>query len=216
MTGFRLMLKDNKGEYTNAGCAIIFEGSMLVYDPQRNMAQWLLVRGASAALTMTELQAANDLNNMVPPPNSKAELARPPSPEIMKGVPAGAESEMDSSAIDSGNEWGKTEVGMWQHCLTPTVKRGLTWVEVHATAQEEEVIQNQDSTWEDIIDRQSSGGTEEEDWGIEEDSQSAVVPQFEDAPIEEEEEEAPEVPADKSDEDTVEHKSQDAGEDNLQ
>ena len=34
MTGFRLMLQDNKGQYVNSGYALIFEGSMLVYDPQ--------------------------------------------------------------------------------------------------------------------------------------------------------------------------------------
>ena len=55
MTGFRLMLQDDKGQYTNSGHAIIFEGSMLVYDAQRDIAQWVPVRGASAALTMTEL-----------------------------------------------------------------------------------------------------------------------------------------------------------------
>ena len=152
---------------------------------------------------------------MVPPPSSKAEPARPPSPEIVKGVPAGAGSETDSSAVDSGDEWDKTEVSMWQLCLTPTVKRGLTWAEVHATAQEEEVIQYKDSTWEDIIDRQSSRVTEEEDWGIEEDSQSTLEPQFEDAPIGEEEE-VTEAPTDELDEDAVDHKSQDDGEDDLQ
>ena len=34
MPGFRLMLQDDKGEYPHSGCAFIFEGSMLVYDPQ--------------------------------------------------------------------------------------------------------------------------------------------------------------------------------------
>ena len=130
---------------------------MLVYDPQHDMAQWVPVWGASAALTMTELCVANDLSNMVPSPNSEAEPARPPSPNIFKGVLAGAESDTDSSAIDSGDEWDKTEVGVWQHCPTPTVKIGPTWVEVHAAVQEEEMIQNQDSTWEDIVNRQSSG-----------------------------------------------------------
>ena len=54
---------------------------------------------------------------------------------------------------------------------------------------EEEMFQKQDSTWKDIINRQSSGGMEEEDWGVKEDSQYAVEPQFEDATIEEEDEE---------------------------
>ena len=34
MPGFKLMLQDNKGEYPYSGHALIFEGSMLVYDPQ--------------------------------------------------------------------------------------------------------------------------------------------------------------------------------------
>ena len=34
MPGFRLMLQDNKGEYPHSGRTLIFEGSMLVYDPQ--------------------------------------------------------------------------------------------------------------------------------------------------------------------------------------
>ena len=65
MTGFRLMLQDDKGEYTN----IIFVGSMLVYDPQHDIIQWVPVWGMSAALTMMELRVANDLCNMVPLPS---------------------------------------------------------------------------------------------------------------------------------------------------
>ena len=34
MPGFNLMFQDDKGEYTYSGRALIFEGSMLVYDPQ--------------------------------------------------------------------------------------------------------------------------------------------------------------------------------------
>ena len=34
MPGFKLMLQDDKGEYPYSGHALIFEGSMLVYDPQ--------------------------------------------------------------------------------------------------------------------------------------------------------------------------------------
>ena len=89
MMGFRLMLQDDKGQYANLGCALIFEGSMLVYDPQCNIAQWVPVWGTSAALTMMELRGANDLNNMVPLPYSEVELARLPSPKIVKGIPAG-------------------------------------------------------------------------------------------------------------------------------
>ena len=60
-------------------------------------------------------------------------------------------------------------------------------MEVHAATQEEEVTNEQDSTWEDIVSRQLPGGAE--DWDAEEDSQSAVEPQFEDTTIEEEEDE---------------------------
>ena len=56
MPGFKLMLQDDKGEYPYSGRALIFEGSMLVYDPQRDIAQWVPVRGMSATLTMPELR----------------------------------------------------------------------------------------------------------------------------------------------------------------
>ena len=80
MPGFRLMLQDDKEQYPHSGCALIFEGSMLVYDPQWDIAQWVPVRGTSAALTMPELRAAYDLNNMVPSPFSELEPVRPPFP----------------------------------------------------------------------------------------------------------------------------------------
>ena len=68
-------------------------------------------------------------------------------------------------------------------------KIGPTWVEVHTTAQEEEMIKKQDPTWEDIVSRQLPGGVEVEDWGREQGSHRAVEPQFEDAMVEEEENE---------------------------
>ena len=189
MTGFRLMLQDDKGQYSNSGHALIFEGSMLVYDPQCNIVQWVPVRGASATPTMLELRVANDLCTMVPSPQSEAEPVRPPSPKIVKGILVGAESDTNSSVIDSRDEWDKMEVGVWLHCPTLTLKLGPTWAEVHAIMQEEEMIKKQDSTWEDIVSRQSSWGAEKEDWGTEEDSQSATEPQFKDTTIEEEEDE---------------------------
>ena len=162
---------------------------MLVYDPQHDIAQWVPVRGMSATLTMMELCMANDLNNMVPSPYSKIEPARLPSPKIIKGILAGAESDTDSLAIDSGDEWDKVEVRVWLHCPTPTAKIGPTWAEVHAAMQEVEVIKKQDSTWDDIVSRQLPGGVEEEDWEREEGSHPTVEPQFEDATVEEEEDE---------------------------
>ena len=66
-------------------------------------------------------------------------------------------------------------------------KIGPTWAEVHAAAQEEEVANNQASTWEDIMSKQLPGGAE--NWDMEADSQSAVDPQFEDTTVDEEDEE---------------------------
>ena len=43
MPGFKLMLQDDKGEYPYLGHALVFEGSMLVYDPQRDIVQWVPV-----------------------------------------------------------------------------------------------------------------------------------------------------------------------------
>ena len=57
MPGFKIMLQDDNGEYPHMGRALIFEGSMLVYDPQRDLAQWVPVRGMSGTLTMPELRA---------------------------------------------------------------------------------------------------------------------------------------------------------------
>ena len=93
MPGFRLMLQDDKGQYPHSGCALIFEGSMLVYDPQRDIAQWVPICGTSATLTMPELHVAYDLNNMVPSPSSELELVNPPSAKIVKGIPEGTESD---------------------------------------------------------------------------------------------------------------------------
>ena len=53
MPGFRLMLQDDKGQYPHSGCTLIFEGSMLVYDPQQDIAQWVPIWGMSATLTMS-------------------------------------------------------------------------------------------------------------------------------------------------------------------
>ena len=187
MPGFRLMLQDDKGQYPHSGHTLIFEGSILVYDPQRDIAQWVPIWGTSATLTMPELRAANDLNNMVPSPSSEVEPVKPPSPEIAKGIPGGAESDTNSSAIDFGDKWDKTEgVGVFSCCSTPTTKIGLTWAEVHAAAQEEEMVRNQATTWEEIVSTQLPGDAE--NWDAK-DSQSIVKPQFEEAPIEEEEDE---------------------------
>ena len=136
----------------------------------------------SATLTMSELHAASDLNNMVPLPTNELQATKPPSPEIVKCIPAGAESNTNSSVVDSGDEWDKTEGVGPSRCSTPTTKIGPTWAEVHAATQEEEVAKNQVPTWEEIMNVKPTGETE--NWDAE-DSQSAADLQFEDAIIEE-------------------------------
>ena len=183
MPGFKLMLQDDKGEYPYSGRALIFEGSMLVYDPQRDIAQWVPVRGMSATLTMPELRAANDLNNMVPLPLSVLPVAKLPSTEIVKCIPAGAESNTNSSVVDSGDEWDKTETVGPSRSSTPTTKIGPTWVEVHAATQEEEMVKSQAPSWGDILN--TTPIEEEENWDTV-DSQSTAEDQFDDVIIEDE------------------------------
>ena len=164
MPSFKLMLQDDKGEYPYSGRALIFEGSMLVYDPQQDIAQWVPLRGTSGTLTMPELRVANDLNNMVPLPLSKLPAAKPPSTEVMKCIPAGAESDMNSSIVDSGDEWDKTETVGPSRSSTPTTKIGPTWAEVHAATQEEEMAKSQAPSWGDMLN--TTPTEEEENWDM--------------------------------------------------
>ena len=177
MPGFKIMLQDDKGEYPHTGHALIFEGSMLVYDPQCDLAQWVPVRGMSGTLTMPELRAAHDLNNMVPSPLSELPAVKPPPIEVMKCIPAGAESDSNSLFADSGDEWDKTETVGPSRSSTPTTKIGPTWADVHAAAQEEEMAKSQVPSWGDMPD--TAPTEEEENWDAV-DTQSAVEDQFDD------------------------------------
>ena len=177
MPSFKIMLQDDKGEYPHTGRALIFEGSMLVYDPQRDIAQWVPIRGMSGTLIMLELRAAHDLNNMVPLPLSELPVAKPPPIEVMKCIPAGAESDSNSSFGDSGDEWDKTETVGPLRSSAPTMKIGPTWVDIHAAAQEEEMAKSQAPSWGDMPDTVPT--EEEENWDTV-DTQSAVEDQFDD------------------------------------
>ena len=125
---------------------------------------------------------ANDLNNMVPLPLSELPAAKPPATEIMKCIPVGAESDMNSSFVDSGDEWDKMETVGPSRSSTPTAKIGPTWAEVHAAAQEDEMAKSQAPSWEDILNTTPTG--EEENWDVV-DSQSTAEDQFGDVVIEE-------------------------------
>ena len=162
MPGFKIMLQDDKGEYPYSGRALIFEGSMLVYNPQQDIVQWVPVRGMSGTLTMPELHAAHDLNNMVPSPLSELLVAKPPPIEVMKCILAGAESDSNSSIVDSGDEWDKTETVGPSRSSTPTMKIGPTWADVHVATQEEEMAKSQAPSWADMPN--TTPTEEEENW----------------------------------------------------
>ena len=66
MPGLKLMMQNEEGWYGNATHALMYEGYMLVYDPQKDISQWVPMRGVSASLTSLELRSANDLNNINP------------------------------------------------------------------------------------------------------------------------------------------------------
>ena len=89
MLGFWFMLQDDDGCYSSLVHMLKFEGLMLMYDPQRDIAQWLPVRGLSASLTMMELSSANDLSNMFPSPYEGTEPIQPLSLVLVKGIPVG-------------------------------------------------------------------------------------------------------------------------------
>ena len=183
MPGFRLMLQNEDGHYRSSAHTLKFEGSMFIYDPQKDIAQWVPVWGVSASLTMVELRSANDLHNMIPSPYEETEPVWPPSPTLMKGVPAGAKLDTDSlKEEDSGEEWDKKKRGNWSHCCSLPLRVGLTWAEVHAVVQEWEVLEKNAPTWEDIISKPQPKKTEEEkDSYWEKDNRGPVEFQFKDA-----------------------------------
>ena len=131
---------------------------------------------------MPELHAAHDLNNMVPSPLSELPATKPPPIKVMKCIPAGAESDTNSSIVDSGDEWDKTETVGPSRSSTPTMKIGPTWADVHAAAQEEEVAKSQAPSWGDMPN--TTPTEEEENWDAV-DSQSAAEDQFDDVVTEE-------------------------------
>ena len=111
---------------------------------------------------MPELRAAHDLNNMVPSPLSELPAAKPPPIEVMKCIPAGAESDTNSLIVDLGDEWDKTETVGPSRSSTPTTKIGPTWADVHAAAQEEEMAKSQAPSWGDMPN--TTPTEEEENW----------------------------------------------------
>ena len=118
---------------------------------------------------------------MVPLPLSKLPAAKLPSTEVVKYILAGAESDTNSSIVDSGDEWDKMETVGPSRSSTPTMKIGPTWAEVHTAAQEEEMAKSQAPSWGGILN--TTPTKEEENWDAV-DSESAAEDQFDDVVIE--------------------------------
>ena len=158
---------------------------MFIYDPQRDISQWVLVRGTSVTLTMSELRVANDLNNMNPFPYDGTGLVQPHqlhSPMLMQGIPAGEESDTDScdEPLGSGEEWDKTEHGNWSCCPPLPLGEGPTWVEAMAEAQRKVILEKDAPTWEEVLHNSLHKDTEKEDSNWDKDTHVPVESQFKD------------------------------------
>ena len=131
--------------------ALMYEGHMLIYNPYRNLLEWVPMRGMSLSLTSVELRLANDLNNICPYPHSKWELTKAHSPHLVYSRPAGDETDTDSwNEPSDSEEWDKPKHGDWSHCPTlPLEEQGLTWEEVTNEPPQRKVITDQeDSDWD--------------------------------------------------------------------
>lgn len=148
MFRFKIMLQNDEGLYGNSAHALKFEGHLLIYDPQKDTAQWVPMRGVSTSLTSSELRVANDLNNINPHPSEWPGFMIPQSPMLVHGIPAGAEeSDSDSceEASNSGEEWNNTKVGDWSHCPPPPCVKVPTWAEAHTEMRKRRVIIDKDA-----------------------------------------------------------------------
>ena len=134
MPEFKLMMQNEEGHCGNAACTLKYKGHMLIYSPQKDISQWVPVRGVSTSLTLSELRSANDLNNMNPYPYDGPGLVQLHSPMLVPGIPMGEEEESDMDSCgepsDSGEEWDKAEHGDWSLCpALPLGEEGPTWAE---------------------------------------------------------------------------------------
>ena len=70
-------VSDEAGTYLCMARALVFEGSILAYNPTKNEAEWILVRGLANDLTWAEERSAVPLANYVPCiPDEEALIAR--------------------------------------------------------------------------------------------------------------------------------------------
>ena len=106
------------------------------------------MRGVSLSLTSVELRSANSLNNIGPYPNSKGELTKAHSPQLVYGRPVGKETDTDSwNEPSDSEEWDEPEHGNWSCCPTPPVKEeGLTWEEITSEPPQRHIV----TEWDDL------------------------------------------------------------------
>ena len=107
MPGIKLTMQNGEGQYGNAACTLKYEGHMLIYNPQKDISQWVPVRGVSALLTSLELRPANNLNNMNPYPHDGPGLMQPHSPKLVQGIPMGEEEELDMDSCGESSDSGE-------------------------------------------------------------------------------------------------------------
>ena len=148
----------------------MYEGNMLIYDPHRNISEWVPMRGVSSSLTSVMLRSANDLNNICPYPHYKQELTEPHSPQLVQCRPAGEKMDTDSwNEPSDSEEWDEPEHGDWSCCPTPSPgEEGLTWEEVTAEPPQRKVIKDKDSDWD--ADEESKTAAESESQEVSEPS----------------------------------------------
>ena len=182
------MIQNEEGCYSIAVHALKFEGSMFIYDPQRDISLWVPVRGTSFTLTLSELRVANDLNNMNPFPYDAmglVQLQEQHPPMFMQGIPMGEESDMDSfdepEPADSGDEWDKTECGDWSHCPSLPLGKGPTWAETTTELHRKIIWAKDTPTWQEVLGHSPHKDTQKQDSDWDEDPCVSVESQFKDA-----------------------------------
>ena len=105
-------MQNTEGQFSTSTHALMYEGHMLIYDPHRNISEWVPMRGIFVLLTSVELRSANNLNN----------------------------TDSWNEPSDS-EEWNKLECGDWSHCPTqPMGEEGLTWEEFTTGPPQSKVI----------------------------------------------------------------------------
>ena len=148
MPGFKLMMQNEEGHYGNATYTLKFESSMFIYDPQKDISQWVPVRGVSASLMSSELRSANDLNNMNPYPYDGTGLVQLHSPMLVK------KSQIWTALVNlqtRGRSGTKTECGDWSCCPPPPLGESPTWAEATAEMRRRVIIEKDSPTWEEVI-----------------------------------------------------------------